>query len=59
MDNAGGHGKNDVKGDYVSKLEDEFNIEVVWQVACSPETNMLDLGAWMSIHVSMLNTYIE
>jgi hypothetical protein len=45
MDNAGGHGKNDEKDDYVS----DFNIEVVWQVACSPETNMLDLGAWMSI----------
>jgi hypothetical protein len=54
MDNAGGHGKNDVKDDYVSKLENEFNIEVVWQVARSPETNMLDLGAWMSIQ-----SYVE
>jgi hypothetical protein len=54
MDNAGDHGKNDVNNDYVRKLEDDFNIEVAWQVTCSPKTNMLDLGTWISIQ-----SYVE
>ena len=49
MDNADRHGKKHVKDDYVSILKDEYNVEVVWQVPHSPETNLLDLGVWMSI----------
>lgn len=48
MDNAGGHGTNDAKTQYTEALK-EFNIEIIWQVPRSPETNMLDLGVWASI----------
>ena len=48
MDNAGGHGKDEVKKKYVRKLKTIYNIEVVWQVPNSPETNLLDLGIWCS-----------
>ena len=48
MDNAGGYGTNDAKAQYTEALQ-QFNIKVVWQVPRSPETNMLDLGVWMSI----------
>jgi len=47
MDNAGGHGTNDVKAQYTAILA-EKNIEIVWQVPRSPETNLLDLGVWCS-----------
>ena len=49
VDNAGGHGTMDMKKEYVRILMDEFCIQVIWQIANSPDTNMLDLGAWMSI----------
>jgi hypothetical protein len=49
MDNAGGHGTQLAKEEYRRKLESEYNVEIVWQVPRSPETNMLDLGVWMSI----------
>ena len=49
MDNAGGHGTNDAIKTYTDGLK-EYNVEIIWQVPRSPETNMLDLGVWMSIH---------
>ena len=49
MDNAGGHGKKNIKEEYVKKLKDKYNVEVEWQVPNSPETNMLDLGTWLSL----------
>ena len=49
MDNAGGHGKKNIKEQYVKLLKDQYNIEVEWQVPNSPETNMLDLGTWLSL----------
>ena len=49
MDNAGGHGKKEVKSDHVDKLRIKYGIFVDWQVPYSPETNMLDLGIWMSL----------
>ena len=49
MDNAGGHGKTEVKARYEKILKDEFNILLQWQVPNSPETNMLDLGVWMAL----------
>jgi hypothetical protein len=56
MDNAGGHGTNDAKLQYINLLK-EFNVEVIWQVPRSPETNMLDLGVWMSIQCSVMNVH--
>ena len=49
MDNAGGHGTKEVKEQYVEKLRKEYNVIIEWQVPHSPETNMLDLGVWMSL----------
>ena len=48
MDNAGGHGTNDAITTYTEGLK-KYNVEIIWQVPRSPETNMLDLGVWMSI----------
>lgn len=54
MDNAGGHGTDDAKAEYTDLLKEKYNIEVVWQVPQSPETNILDLGIWCS-----LQSYVE
>ena len=43
MDNAGGHGKIEVKEQYEQILKDELNVMIEWQVPQSPQTNMLDL----------------
>ena len=48
MDNAGGHGTVDAKVQYTEALQGH-NVTIVWQAPRSPETNMLDLGIWMSI----------
>lgn len=55
-DNAGGHGTNDAKEEYTRILGD-FNIEIIWQVPQFPETNMLDLGVWMSIQSVVMRTH--
>ena len=49
IDNTGAHGTSDKKDEYELILLEEFNIIVDWQVSNLPETNMLDLGAWMAI----------
>jgi hypothetical protein len=46
MDNAGGHGTDESKKEYVSILRKKYNIWVEWQIPNSPETNLLDLGFW-------------
>lgn len=57
LDNAGGHGTDDAKNTYTEVLN-EFNIEIIWQVPRSPETNMLDLGVWMSIQTAVSKVHI-
>jgi hypothetical protein len=49
IDNAGGHGTIEGKEKYRKILLDDYNVVLNWQVPQSPETNMLDLGAWMSL----------
>ena len=49
MDNAGGHGTNATKEAYEKILKDSYNIIITWQCPRSPETNLLDLGIWMSL----------
>ena len=49
MDNAGGHGTKQIKLQYMDILKHHFKVEVVWQVSCSPETNILDLGVWCTV----------
>ena len=57
MDNAGGHGTDVAIALYTGILLDQFNVEVVWQVPRSPETNMLDLGVWMSIQSAVTRVH--
>ena len=49
IDNAGGHGTDLIKDQYTKILKDTYNVCIKWQCPNSPETNMLDLGAWRSI----------
>ena len=49
MDNAGGHGTDVAKSQYAFFLLDDYNIQIIWPCPNSLETNMLDLGAWMTI----------
>mmetsp|Transcript_22699 Transcript_22699/g.53836 ORF Transcript_22699/g.53836 Transcript_22699/m.53836 type:complete len:948 (+) Transcript_22699:244-3087(+) len=49
MDNAGGHGTDECVDEYTKGLLDKHSIQIVQQVARSPETNVLDLGIWMSL----------
>jgi hypothetical protein len=44
MDNAGGHGTNLEKDEYVSILVHKYKILVEWQIPNLPGTNVLDLG---------------
>ena len=53
MDNAGGHGTDVAKDEYENFLLEDYNVQIIWHCPNSPETNMLDLGAWMTIqHVA-------
>ena len=49
MDNAGGHGKTEIKQLYEKILKEEFAVHIEWQVPNSPETNMLVLGVWVAL----------
>ena len=44
MDNAGGHGKKDVRAAYETELKD-MNNEIIWLILRSPENNLLNLGS--------------
>ena len=49
LDNAGGHGTQEIVDKYVKYLKDDFNVVCVHQRPRSPATNMLDLGVWMAL----------
>ena len=49
MDNAGGHGSNEAVEKHTEDLKNKCKIEIIQQVPRSPETNVLDLGIWMSL----------
>ena len=49
MDNAGGHGRKDIIDEYKELLKTEFNVRILHQEPRSPATNLLDLGAWVSL----------
>ena len=53
MDNAGGHGSNDAIAQYKKMLEDDHNIEIIFQTPRSPYTNVLDLGVWMELQAQV------
>ncbi len=49
IDGAGGHGKKNIVEQYKNDLMDKYNIILVHQIPNSPETNVLNLGIWMSL----------
>ena len=49
IDNAAGYGTNEAVLDYSEYLAANYNILVHHQVPRSPETKMIDLGAWMTV----------
>jgi hypothetical protein len=54
MDNAGGHGTEEVIKKYTDILKTKFHIEIIHQVPCSPKTkNVLDLGIWCSLQLAV------
>jgi hypothetical protein len=52
MDNAGGHAKRQ----HID-IPKAFKVEVIWQAPRSPETNVLDLGVWMSIQSAVMKVH--
>ena len=57
MDNAGGHESYDAKAHYTEAFKKDHNVKIIWQVPRSPETNLLDLGIWMSIQATVENLH--
>ena len=57
MDNVGGHGTDIAIAQYTAILANDHNVEVVWQVPRSPETNMLDLSVWMSVQAAVMRVH--
>ena len=53
MDNAGGHRTEQAIKKYTDILQTEFDIEIIHQIPCSLETNVLDLGIWCSLQWAM------
>ena len=49
LDSAGGHGTNETIQKYRTDLFVKHKIILVHQVPQSPDTNVLDLGIWMSL----------
>ena len=49
LDSAGGHGTKEAIAKYKADLFLEYKIILVHQVPQSPDTNVLDLGIWMSL----------
>jgi hypothetical protein len=49
LDSAGGHGTNEAIAQYKAALERDWKIKLVHQIPQSPDTNVLDLGIWMSL----------
>ena len=49
LDNAGGRGTVAAKEEFEKRLRDKYRIKIIWQVPNSPDTNLLDLGAWCTI----------
>ena len=49
LDNAGGHGTIEAKEEFEKKLRKHYRVKIIWQVPNSPDTNLLDLGAWCTI----------
>jgi hypothetical protein len=53
MDNAGGHGTDEAWEAFTKDLEVSCKLWIIRQCPRSPETNLLDLGIWMSIQAAV------
>ena len=49
LDIAGGHGTKEAIVQFKAIMKNDYNIIPVHQIPQSPETNVLDLGIWMSL----------
>ena len=57
LNNAGGHGTNKCVDEYVSMLQDDYNIMCIHQIPRSPFTNVLDLGVWATLQSEVERRY--
>ena len=53
MDNAGGHGTDEAWKTFTNDLKEKYKVKIIRQCPRSPETNLLDLGIWMSIQAAV------
>jgi len=53
MDNFGGHGTDEAWETFTMNLEEKYKVKIIRQCPQSPETNLLDLGIWMSIQTAV------
>ncbi len=57
LDSAGGHGTIAAVQSYKQMMKNQYNIILVHQITNSPETNVLDLGIWMSLQNAVEKTH--
>ena len=55
IDSMIGNGENEAVLEYSKYLVEKYNILVCHQVPRSPETNMIDLGVWMTVQSEVEN----
>jgi hypothetical protein len=53
MDNAGGHGTKEAWEKFTNDLATKHKVKIIRQCPRSPETNVLDLGIWLSIQAEV------
>jgi hypothetical protein len=53
MDNAGGHGTAEAWETFTNSLTTKYKVKIIQQCPQSPETNVLDLGIWLSIQAAV------
>ena len=39
----------EAKEEFEKTLRDKYKVRIIWQIPNSPDTNLLDLGAWCTI----------
>ena len=57
IDGAGGHGTKEAIVEYKNNLQENFNIQLVFQVPRTPYSNVLDLGVWCGLQAAVEKTH--
>ena len=57
IDGAGGHGTKEAIVEYKNNLQENFNIQLVFQVPRTPDSNDLDLGVWCGLQAAVKKTH--